>query len=65
MIRCYTTLFTAPADRDSSPQDKATEGKLQPEQRAESKLELVPTANVAEGALGRTSAPAPNAREGN
>ena len=59
MIRCYTTLFTAPVDRDSSPQAEATEAKLQAEQRAEAKLELLATTNVVEAGLGRSDSPAP------
>lgn len=59
MIRCYTTLFTAPDDRENSRQAEATEGKLQPEQRAEAKLELLATTNVVEAGLGRSDSPAP------
>ena len=59
MIRCYTTLFTALDDRESCLQAGATEGKLQPEQRAPTKLELLATPNVGEAGLGRSDAPAP------
>lgn len=59
MIRCYTTLFTAPDDRESSRQAGATEAKLQAEQRAPTKLELATKVNVTGGALGRSDAPAP------
>lgn len=59
MIRCYTTLFTAPDDRESSRQAEATEGKLQPEQRASTELELLATTNVVDAGLGRSDAPAP------
>lgn len=64
MIRCYTTILSAPVDRDSSPQAEATEGKLQPEQRASTKLELLATPNVGEAGLERSDAPAPSAWEG-
>ena len=59
MIRCYTTLFTAPADRAQSLQAGATEAKLQAEQRASTKLELLATPNVGEAGLGRSDSPAP------
>lgn len=58
MIRCYTTILSAPVDRDSSPQAEATEGKLQPEQRASTELRLLATPNVDVAGLGRSSAPA-------
>lgn len=59
MIRCYTTLFTAPDDRENSRQAEATEAKLQAEQRAPTKLELLAMPNVGEAGLGRTDSPAP------
>ena len=58
MIRCYTTL-SAPADRAQSLQAEATEAKLQAEQRAPTKLELLATPNVGEAGLGRSDSPAP------
>lgn len=51
MIRCYTTILSAPVDRDSSPQAEATEAKLQAEQRASTKLDLLATPNVGEAGL--------------
>lgn len=59
MIRCYTTILSAPVDRDSSPQAEATEAKLQAEQRAEAKLDLLETPNVGESGLGRSDSPDP------
>lgn len=62
MIRCYTTLLSAPVDRDSSPQAEATEAKLQAEQRAPTKLEYEASDSASEVSLGRRCEPTPNSQ---